>query len=334
MAIYLSNGTDRANSQFFTPAWLDTHAASASAAALFERHGVSFFGRYGQAFRIRSAAFPTMFIAHITTPPARLRWERSGANAHRHLFMFVNKGSIEISDSAQSLVTDGDGLCVLLAGSGTAEFSMLTTTELLLFAFDSHEADPIDIAAARDSDISSRSTVFRAAYAFLLAVLDNQGQDEPPLTEALQVLTHNIVRALVNDTGHYPRGSSGFAMAQKRLMAYAPIVTFTPDDLAERLKISRRTLSRWYNAEGLSVTQELRRFRVARAQELLASGQTMSMTQIAEASGFGSDDTLTRAFQKELGETPAGYRERIAAEAAAGQGASDGTDPDATPSAP
>jgi transcriptional regulator GlxA family with amidase domain len=68
-----------------------------------------------------------------------------------------------------------------------------------------------------------------------------------------------------------------------------------------------------------SVRVEAAKARLQRSDEPLAT--------IARASGFGSDETMRRAFSRELSATPAAYRDRFRTTgAAAGGGASSSGD--------
>ena len=61
---------------------------------------------------------------------------------------------------------------------------------------------------------------------------------------------------------------------------------------------------------GTTPARWLESVRVHRACELLLEGHTVTAT--AQRAGFGSDETLRRAFDRQLGTTPSQYRARFA----------------------
>lgn len=54
----------------------------------------------------------------------------------------------------------------------------------------------------------------------------------------------------------------------------------------------------------------MNRLRVKKAKVLIKSGR-FSLEQISEMAGYASPKTFRRAFQKETGMTPAGYRDSL-----------------------
>jgi LacI family transcriptional regulator len=86
---------------------------------------------------------------------------------------------------------------------------------------------------------------------------------------------------------------------------------FEPIDVRHLLKvvaISRRILEqKFMRALGRSPAAEIRRVRLARATELLASTD-WPISHVAKASGFAHVEGMNRVFQRELQQTPSGYR--------------------------
>ncbi|MFF0543793.1 helix-turn-helix transcriptional regulator [Nocardia thailandica] len=80
-----------------------------------------------------------------------------------------------------------------------------------------------------------------------------------------------------------------------------------PDAVAVRLHVSRRTLFRAFELQGLSVAGLIRTRRLVSAASALGEG-TRSVKDIAETCGFRTADQLSRAFRAKYGVTPAAYR--------------------------
>lgn len=80
-----------------------------------------------------------------------------------------------------------------------------------------------------------------------------------------------------------------------------------PDAVARRLHVSRRTLFRAFELQGLSVAGLIRTRRLVAAATAL-SESSRSIREIAETCGFRTADQLSRAFRAEYGVPPAAYR--------------------------
>ena len=82
------------------------------------------------------------------------------------------------------------------------------------------------------------------------------------------------------------------------------------DDLLDHLSISRRSLERRFrSAIGRSVATEIRRAHVERAKQLLVNA-SLSVDEVAAASGFTSATLLGVVFRKAVGESPTAFRRR------------------------
>ncbi|MFI6495355.1 GlxA family transcriptional regulator [Streptomyces sp. NPDC050564] len=90
-----------------------------------------------------------------------------------------------------------------------------------------------------------------------------------------------------------------------------PAADHSLETVASRVGVSVRQLTRLFRAEvGMTVTRFVEQIRIEAAQGLLESG-TDSLDLVARRSGFGSEETLRRAFRRELGVTPGTYRARF-----------------------
>jgi transcriptional regulator GlxA family with amidase domain len=80
--------------------------------------------------------------------------------------------------------------------------------------------------------------------------------------------------------------------------------------LAARLGVSERHVVRLFARHaGTTPARYVERARVATATGLLA-GTTATLADVARASGFGSADTMRRAFLRTVGVTPGAHRRR------------------------
>lgn len=85
----------------------------------------------------------------------------------------------------------------------------------------------------------------------------------------------------------------------------------TVDDVLETVPVARRQLERQFKkCLGRLPAEELRRLRLARGRELLATTE-MAMDAVAEASGYAGSTAFGTAFRKHFGLTPLNYRRQL-----------------------
>jgi two-component system response regulator YesN len=84
----------------------------------------------------------------------------------------------------------------------------------------------------------------------------------------------------------------------------------TRGELAASLSINERYLTRCFRDEtGLTPFAYLTRYRLKQARDLLDT-TTLSITEIAQITGFADSSHFSRTFQKEVGVAPRVYRSR------------------------
>ncbi len=122
---------------------------------------------------------------------------------------------------------------------------------------------------------------------------------------------------------HRPGGQSQFAAMKNSPSVSNPILRTVLDtirdspgaqhtvgSLATEASVSPRHLGRLFKEElGTTPTGWLEQFRLSIAQQLILDGNTVTAT--ARKSGFSSDDSMRRAFERRLHSTPSEYRARF-----------------------
>ncbi|MFF4693005.1 GlxA family transcriptional regulator [Streptomyces sp. NPDC001307] len=95
------------------------------------------------------------------------------------------------------------------------------------------------------------------------------------------------------------------------LVSAQPALEHSTDSLAALVGVSPRHLTRLFNAElGRTPARFVEHVRLDHAKALLDAGHSVS--ESARAAGFGSPETLRRAFMARLGVSPSHYRARFA----------------------
>ncbi|WP_255557144.1 GlxA family transcriptional regulator [Paeniglutamicibacter sp. Y32M11] len=89
-----------------------------------------------------------------------------------------------------------------------------------------------------------------------------------------------------------------------------PADAHTVASMAAAAGVSVRHLNRMFRAEaGTTPARWIERVRVDAARSLILDGHRMTL--VAQLSGFGSDETLRRAFARQLDTTPTSFRDRF-----------------------
>ena len=85
---------------------------------------------------------------------------------------------------------------------------------------------------------------------------------------------------------------------------------FGPNELSEKMGMSRNVLNKKLNAEiGFTSSQFIRNYRLDFARKLLAENfADRNITEIAYKSGFNDPKYFTRCFTKQYGTSPSNYR--------------------------
>lgn len=177
------------------------------------------------------------------------------------------------------------------------------------------QADPVFV---RDGAVNTSAGVTAGIDLSLALVEDDQGPD----------IARSVARHLVVFMAR-PGGQSQFSvrLAPKEakhpavreamnVLAADPRSSCGVDSLARRVGLSGRHLTRLFRSEvGVTPGQYLESLRLEAAQALLEAGND-TVDTVAEQAGFGSAETMRRAFQQTLGVAPTTYRARFRTTAA------------------
>lgn len=173
------------------------------------------------------------------------------------------------------------------------------------------EVDPIFI---NDQDVWTSAGV-TAGIDMALAMVGEDFGKQNALSTARWLVTY-VVRpggqsqfstALENQT----RDTKGLFDELHRWVADNLTADLRVDTLADFVGMSPRNFTRRYIAEiGISPAKSIERMRVDAAREILESSK-MSVKSVARRSGFGDEERLRRAMQRQLHAAPSEYRERF-----------------------
>jgi transcriptional regulator GlxA family with amidase domain len=174
----------------------------------------------------------------------------------------------------------------------------------------------LDAIFVTDGQIASSAGVTAGIDLTLALVENDHGAD----------LTREVARSLVVFLQR-PGGQSQFSVPSRTpkprhqplrelldVIAADPAGSYSVPELAAAAGTSTRHLTRLFQQElGTTPARHIERLRLEAAQMLLEAGHSVSSA--ASRSGFGSDESLRRAFVHHLGVPPTTYRRRFASTA-------------------
>ncbi|MGW0119347.1 GlxA family transcriptional regulator [Streptomyces sp. NPDC003327] len=172
------------------------------------------------------------------------------------------------------------------------------------------EPDPIFV---RDGRIATSAGVTAGIDLALALVEEDLGRDA-----ALTVARHLVV--FLRRPGNQAQFSAQLAAQTARReplrdvqawIAEHPDGDLSVDALAARARLSPRHFARAFQAEtGTTPGRYVDRVRLEHARRLLEE-TTRGVEEVSRASGYGTPETMRRAFVKALGTAPADYRRRF-----------------------
>jgi transcriptional regulator GlxA family with amidase domain len=204
----------------------------------------------------------------------------------------------------------------LLAQAGLLDGRRATThweaCDALAARFPDVTVEP-DAIYVRDGPIVTSAGATAGIDLALALVGEDHGEDR-----ARSVAKHLVV--FLQRPGGQRQFSAWSAVAAPRnatvrraldLVAGEPSGDHRLTTMAARLAISERHLTRLFRRDlGVTPAQFVERLRVEAAQERLESGDA-TMPEVAKACGFGSTETMRKAFLRVLGVAPSAYRHRF-----------------------
>lgn len=249
------------------------------------------------ALRARIAHFPEFTFVHAVVPPLTIVWRRDRLSIGRALVLLVRDGGLEFPDGAP-VVRREPGAYLVLPGDTPVEITATRPrTEVVYFSVPARFVRGVlDAGEASVSPTPLPSALLAPMYAFaanLCALSLTDIDDFSPLESAAEEIARSTVRLIVGLPER--RSPSLFSTAVELILDEYPDRALNSARLAERLKVSSRTVQLAFQAEGTTVSGTIRRVRAAAAARIAREQPELRRARIAELTGFGSVDALERA---------------------------------------
>lgn len=174
---------------------------------------------------------------------------------------------------------------------------------------------PFEELMLRGAALLPDTALTRASGVALSRLLAESLQTPQP-TRAVQEPVHAMVLAIARSllqqlstpVERVDHAASMRADADRVIEERHREATFTVDDLARELHVSRRQLYRYFGTAEESVAGTLLRRRVQSAKESLLTQPPLDLESVASASGFSDAASLRTAFHRLVGTSPSEFR--------------------------
>ena len=184
---------------------------------------------------------------------------------------------------------------------------------------DARPYNPLLSALPRVIHVPKRATSGAALVERLIEVAVHESSTRRPGSESMLARLSELF--FIEMVRHYlaslPSGTTGWLAGLRddvigRALAVLhdrPAATWTLEDLAKEVGISRSVLAeRFHHYVGTPPMQYLARWRMQLAAGLL-SGTNVTLAEVAERVGYGSEAALSRAFKRLVGVAPSAWRD-------------------------
>lgn len=198
----------------------------------------------------------------------------------------------------------------------------ITTVMFGKFSMNTLEALPIRSILPRPLSLSlsqDRSHTFQCVLDLLAAEIAQPVASSFMISRLYELLLVYVIRAYANsvaapETGWLAAISDSHLSKAIQAMYSSIHKRWSVESLAREARMSRSAFaSRFKRVLGQTPLAYLTRWRLHKAGAMILSGNT-SLFEIATAVGYESEDSLSRAFKRELGVSPNGYRRMHAQE--------------------
>ena len=165
---------------------------------------------------------------------------------------------------------------------------------------------PLGYPALSSIAIPARKVGFEAAALLNRLMMGGRAPSEPIRVPPIGVISRRSTDLLAID--------DPYLASAVRFIRENAALPIDVSDVVGQVPISRRTLEKLFRDRlGRSPLEEIRRMRILKAQQLLASTD-LTVDTIAEQSGFGSGSWLSANFRDTCGITPGAYRRQFQSE--------------------
>ncbi|MFD6699483.1 MULTISPECIES: helix-turn-helix domain-containing protein [unclassified Microbacterium] len=232
-------------------------------------------------------------------------------------YYHVVAGRFTVSRDGRSF-TVAPGESVLMLSTGGYQYH-IEDGEYLQALVPLQAFDPLEIADVLDAiDLPLQpDAVSRATWALLIALLDDP--DDDPSDEVVASASESAAAAAITQVAAVAiskqvsagRRSSILSAAFLYINGHVSDITVDLAAMASALGTSSRTLHREFQAIGTTPMAALRDARLTAAAQRLASRAPLaSLDELARDCGYSDRTSLTRAFRRRYGRSPAEYRTR------------------------
>lgn len=247
----------------------------------------------------RFARFPACAFAHVLIPRVTGEWARDASSADEVTVVIATSGEIEFQSDPPAIVREPN-VAVILPGDGPVPFRTTHDANELVYA--SVTGGIVADLLPHGSNVPSGPLRSPEALAPMLAFAQqvcSTGATDAAASAALHAAARQVARSLVHIV--LSEGDEHRSLFDRALSVVEDEHVDPATDtgtIARKLRVTPRVLQLEFQRHGTTVTQELRRARVATAQGLREAAPRMPAAEVARRAGFGSVATMFRALRQ------------------------------------
>lgn len=250
-----------------------------------------------QPIRGRIAEFCNMTFVHASLPPTEVGWKREHGAQSQGLMIMARKGTVFVSGSSRVISRGGRAHFVLPSTDHVTFHMPEFGTEIVYMIMPEKLFADIEMPRRRDlGDIAfSRIAPTFSFTTSICAMARNDVDDPEPLGSAVREIVRSTLRMVFRAKGDAER--TRFREAMEIILGEHSTRGLSIGHVAEQLGVSPRMLQLDFQEQETTFSTELRNVRAASALRLREEFPDMTLSQLAERTGFGSIASLQRALR-------------------------------------
>lgn len=253
---------------------------------------------------------PSITLIRVAAPSLSLVWRRSRERARRRrVFLLVRKGQLQINCGGQSGFATPTMAAIVESGNEPVKLILSgPEAELIALTIDNSQLQESLHPRGRGvAFVAAEKPVLKPAiYNMLDTLIDSIPPDtahgSAGVISSFLIATGNAISAM--EAVDTPVPSSFIDTARSFIELWHKDPDFTVERLAAQLGISTRTLQKRFAENGTNAGSELRKQRVNTAIVQLSSRPTLSVADVASASGFSNPQVMRESLRVLTGKTP------------------------------
>lgn len=214
--------------------------------SVFKTFGIRPSEHTGPAFAHVTVIRFDAFLAFVmTTRPARFGWIRERPEARRRYgYLLTTQGTAALTANGVTSVAPEGTAVAAPPSAGDLVIEAHTEAAFVFFSFDANEVRPLALPGNGTSTVELSRPLFRVFHDFLTEATKSPPFSDPRDADVLRSITRSVAISLLQASLPTTGRSALLEHATLLLEANAATPSYTANDVARELGVTRRTLDR------------------------------------------------------------------------------------------